>query len=100
MIAQDFLTHEAITRRLPVIDQFCSGLESLGFLDMIRQLPSVFEPLFIHTKADITPEGILDLIQFLDVMDSGEDFCAELVKRFVSDASKEGEVYIFTVDIN
>jgi hypothetical protein len=59
-IGTEFLTHEAIIRRQPVIDQICSGLESLGFLDLLRISPVTFEGVLTCDPGPTTADSFGD----------------------------------------
>ena len=64
IIVQKLMAHETVTRRAPVISQLCEGLKSLSFLDLVRQMPSIFDRVFVHQKETVTPDNVLSLITF------------------------------------
>ena len=37
------------------MDQFCKGLETFQFLDMLRANPKIWEPYFTHIESNLTP---------------------------------------------
>ncbi len=89
-IAQEFLVHEALLRRQPSIDQLCTGLQSLGLLDVMKRLPTSFEPLFVYHEGGLTAEKLVRYLRFPCELSEEEKATSEMVKRFLSEATEEG----------
>ena len=89
-IAMEFLTHEAIIRRQPVIDQICGGLESLGFLDLLRISPVTFERAFTCDQGPATADKVIPLLTFGDTATEAESKAAKLLEDILREASSEG----------
>ena len=47
LVTQAINGHHAFVRRVAMMDQFCTGLNTLGVLQEIRNLPSEFQKLFV-----------------------------------------------------
>lgn len=62
-IAHEFFIHEAILRRQPAIDQLCCGLESLGFLSLIRALPGVMKSCFTYEAQCLTADRLVSILK-------------------------------------
>lgn len=90
LLAQEFLIHEAVTRRQPVLSQFCSGLESLGFLATVRKAPSLFQSVFVYEQDEVTSERIVSLLNFPNKMNDDEAACVGMLKQFLANAPKDG----------
>ena len=72
-IAQDFIMHDALLRGKSSLDQLALGLDTVKVLPLIRLFPEEFEGLFTyHSPTVLTPEYILELLQFPVQMNEDE----------------------------
>ena len=52
MTIQAIIGHYAVVHRIPMMEQFCSGLKTLGVLEKIRKQPLSFQTLFIPVSSE------------------------------------------------
>jgi len=90
LVTQAIIGHHAVVRRVPMMDQFCSGLNTLGVLQEIRDLPTEFQKLFVPSFAFKTPSYLRKLLKL--PVDRNEKCKAVVEKllRFVDNSSEEG----------
>ena len=60
MIAQDILMYEGLYKKTYFLDQIVKGLHASGVLQMIRNFPNTFMPLFVYEK--VTAKDVLEAI--------------------------------------
>ncbi len=57
-------------------------------------MPSLFQPIFVSAKQEITPEKVMSLLHFpVDMQQEDEIMCADFLKQYVFNASTTGELY-------
>ena len=49
------LDYHLMAKAKAEMDQFCEGLNTLGFLKAMRATPSIFEPYFTQIETNLTP---------------------------------------------
>lgn len=94
LVTQAIIGHHAVVRRVAMMDQFCTGLNTLGVLEEIRNLPSEFQKLFVPSLNFKTPSCLRRLLK-LPV--DGNKKCKDVVDRllrFVDNSSEEGNTAI------
>ena len=90
-IAHEFILHEALVRRIAVLTQFCSGLQSLNFLEVMRQIPDTFRPLFVYEEAQNASEIVISCLSFPTVMSTRQEAVGSLLRKYLRDSSELGE---------
>lgn len=90
-IAHEFMLHEALVRRIAVLTQFCSGLQSLNFLEVVRQIPDTFRPLFVYEEAQNVSDIVISCLSFPAVMSAGQEAVGSLLRKYLKDTSELGE---------
>ena len=90
-IAQDFIMHDALLRGKSSLDQLALGLDTVKVLPLIRLFPEEFEGLFTyHSPTVLTPEYILELLQFPVQMNEDERRTADMFREFIGSCSDQG----------
>ena len=84
------MIHEAILKRLPAIQQLCAGLESLQFLQLVRQVPSVFETIFVYKEQELTPEKVISMLVFPAELTNKGKLNESFLQRYVQEATLVG----------
>ena len=88
---QDIVLHDSISKRAAVFFQFSSGLSTLGFLDMVKCFPNMFEKYFVHHEADIlTAEMFLDALILPSNPSNEEARVIEMLHQYINSCSSEG----------
>ena len=90
-IAQDFIMHDALLRGKSSLDQLALGLDAVKVLHLIRLFPEEFEDLFTyHSPTVLTPEYILELLEFPVQMNEEERRTADMFREFIGSCSDQG----------
>lgn len=95
MVVQCLITHLVVGRRIAMLDQFASGLQTLGFLSAIRTESAVFEELFVSTSK-LTPDAVKSLIR-LKPGTSGSDAAMAVlanIHAIVEESDEEGKYHV------
>ena len=58
IIAQEFILHEMLLKRQAAFKQLAEGLKSLGFLEVMKEIPTTFEKLFVHHDQELSGEAV------------------------------------------
>lgn len=92
-MAHEFLSHEALLRRQPSIDQLCAGLESLGMLNLIRCMPETFKGVFTFQPGFMTAEKVVSMLKFPGSKEV-EVTAAKFLVDVLNQATDEGRYYV------
>ncbi len=87
-IANEFLEHETILHRQPSIDQICCGLDSLGFLSLVKLFPDKFKSIFSYQAEKLTPLRVIAMLKF-----ETDCVAAKLMVDVLKRATPEGMCY-------
>ena len=79
--------HEASYKRKLSIDQFCSGLDVLGMLNLIRSNPESMQPYFVrNTDTLLTPALLFNQFHNIDKVEDGtRKVMRQHLKRSISE---------------
>ena len=93
-MVQCLITHLVVGRRIAMLDQFASGLQTLGLLSAVRSNSAVFEEMFVSTTK-ITPEEVKSLIRVKlcgssNTSDASTAVLAS-IQKFVESSDEEGK---------
>ena len=90
--------HDALLRGKSSLDQLALGLDTVKALHLIRLFPEEFEGLFTyHSPTVLTPEYILELLQFPVQMNEDERRTADMFREFIGSCSGQG--WCFALEI-
>ena len=94
-VAQNLLTHEALYRISPLLDQIAQGLKKGGMLRGIQDFPYLYAPLLLYT-GEVSATDVLEAI-YVDEEETdvqqGDGITLAFLRRFVQDCDGDGEVY-------
>ena len=91
IIAHESILHEALVCRIAVFAQFCSGLQALNFLEVIRQIPDTFRPLFVYEEARNISDIVISCLSFPNGMSARQEAVGSLLRKYLSSSSELGE---------
>lgn len=83
--------HEALLKRQAVLRQLAEGLESLGFFSVMKQIPTVFETLFIYQDQKLDGNTVLSCFSIPRNMTPMKASSVNMLKRFIMEASETGQ---------
>ena len=86
------MLHEAIVRRVAVLSQLCSGLQSVNFLDTLRRPPDTFKPLFVYDKGQDTSDVIISGLMFPSSLTAREEVVRDLFVQYLKERSEPGDL--------
>ena len=100
-IVQQIMLDQVICIRKAAIDQLLDGLHSLGFMELIKRLPKIFEVLFIGrstNSSETTPELLLHMFH-TNCASVKDHHSFKIFKDYIASLDKEGDfkTYIFMV---
>ncbi len=81
----------AILKRQAVLRQLAEGLQSLGFLSIMKQIPTVFEGLFVYQDQKVDEETVMSCFSVPCNLSPMKARAVEMLKRFVEEASETGQ---------
>ena len=80
-----------ILRRQALLGQLMDGLKSLGFLDVMKKIPSTFEPLFIHQNKALDGPTLISTIVPANLSPEKEAGM-EMLHQFIMEAPEAGQL--------
>ena len=88
---QGIILHDAISKRAAVFFQLSSGLSTLGFLEVVKCFPDMYERYFVHHEAEtLTAEVFLEAL-ILPINPSNEEArVISMLRRFINSCSSKG----------
>ncbi len=92
------MTFDSVGRITKLLDQLCSGLQTLCILPMMRSFPELFAPLFTYT-ALLSP---MDVLQSLYVENEDDLTPSDVVimghlHKFIGEASEQGNTSLLNI---
>ena len=95
-VAQNVLTHEALYRITPLLDQISHGLRKGDMLRPIQCFPHLYAPLLIYT-GELSTADVLEAI-YVDELETevlpGDSITLAFLRRYVQDCDEDGEVTV------
>ena len=81
-----------LSKRIATLDQFSTGLETLGVLNAIRAKPAVFEALFVSSTSRITPNGVKQIFRLKPTSSTCTAAITvfNMVKKYIEESSEDG----------
>ena len=75
------------------MSHLCAGLQSLNFLDIMRQIPDTFRPLFVYGESEASDlsSTIVSCLLFPANMSRREAAIVSLLKNYLRERSHSGE---------
>ena len=75
-----------------MLTQFCSGLQSLNFLDILRRIPNTFKPLFVYDETQDTSDVIIASLSFPSKMTTREEAVRNHLLQYLREGSESGNL--------
>ena len=83
--------HDALLRGKSSLNQLALGLDAVKVLHLVRLFPEEFDDLFTyHSPTVLTPEYILELLEFPVQMNEEERGTADMFREFIGSCSDQG----------
>lgn len=98
-VAQNVLTHEALYRITPLLDQISQGLKKGGILRCIQMFPYEYAPLLVYT-GELSATDVLEAIYVDDEeteVQEGDNITLAFLRRFVHDCDGDGKFDTYSV---
>lgn len=91
MVVQCLIQHLVLSKRVATLDQFSTGLETLGVLNAVRAKPAVFQALFISSTSRITPNTAKQLFRLKPTSGSCTAAAAvfNMVTKYIEESSED-----------
>ena len=89
-ICDDLLYYNILQKRKVIFDELSDGLEVFHLWAAMNAFPTLFEPLFV-ASATVTPEDVLQIINFKRPMDSRQELVAGYLNNVVKKLGEQGE---------
>lgn len=93
-MAQNLLTHAALYRITPLLQQISAGLKNNGLLRTIESFPDVYAPLFVY-MGEVSVEDVLNAVYIdfeLTTVGPQDEHTLPLLKRLIAEADSEGNM--------
>ena len=100
MVVQCLIQHLVLSKRVATLDQFSTGLETLGVLNAVRANPAVFQALFISSTSRITPNTTKQLFRLKPTSGTCTAAAAvfNMVTKYIEESSEGGKYCVCTVE--
>ena len=74
-----------------MLRQLSEGLDSLGFLSIMEQIPTVFETLFVYHDQEIDGETVMSCFSIPRNLPPIKAKSVDMLERFIKEASETGQ---------
>ncbi|XP_028414622.1 G2/M phase-specific E3 ubiquitin-protein ligase-like [Dendronephthya gigantea] len=89
-VVQAIIAHCAVVKNVPMLEQFVSGLKTLGVIDVIRRYPDKFLQHFVHCAKTKTREYLKGLLKLKETGIEASGLAVfNMLQRFVEECSEE-----------
>lgn len=79
-----------LLKRQAAFKQLAEGLKSLGFLEVMKEIPTTFEKLFVHHDQELSGEAVTECLSIPHNMSSQQSLAVDMLRRLVMEASNSG----------
>ena len=99
-MVQCLIQHLVLSKQVATLDQFSTGLGTLGVLNAVRANPAVFEALFISSTSRITPTTAKQLFRLKPTSSTCTAAAAvfNMVTKYIEESSEVGKYCVSTVE--
>lgn len=98
MVVQCLIQHLVLNKRIATLDQFSTGLETLGLFNAMRAKPAVFEALFVASPSSITPDAVKKIVR-LKPNSSGCTAAVtvfSMINKYIEESSEDGKNSVYS----
>ena len=90
-IAQNIMAHDALYKRVVLLDQFKEGLRRIGIFQLIATCPNEMSGLFIN-EGTLTSAEVCGALYLEDdeVIDPDNEIVFQLLQRYIDTLTEEG----------